>query len=349
MTVFANGLEIACKAQTNQVIAAFPDVCFTPPQTPATPPGVPIPYPSFGTDSDTDKGTSTVKIGGKTVTQKNQSYYTKTMGTEAGCAPKKGVVSSQNTGKEYAEAWSGNVKMDGEPISRFTDISTNNHASPVGNAPPWPKVAAADLKPGQDADCLVGSYDDIAAACANAKPPGEAHHIVPDKAYRTGTRDQAIAAGAAGASTITRTFGRQKRNIGERVKNAPSIGEGVCICISKSAHKKIHKKERAALKKLGQKVPANLKGAAKKAHIETMKSNGTWNTANLGDIIAESKKTISDIKQDKNGNPTAACIAKAKAAVTRQTANIGPNQVGRTSGTLPNKAAASKMLNTTIS
>ena len=126
MTVFANGLEVACKAQANKVIAAFPDVCFTPPQTPATPPGVPIPYPSFGMDSDTDKGTSTVKIGGKTVTQKNKSYYTTTTGTEAGCAPKKGVVSSKNTGKEYAEAWSGDVKMDGEPVSRFSDIDSHS-------------------------------------------------------------------------------------------------------------------------------------------------------------------------------------------------------------------------------
>jgi len=108
MTVFANGLEVACKAQSNKVIAAFPDVCFTPPENPATPPGVPVPYPSFGMDSDTDKGTSTVKIGGKTVTQKN--------------------------------AWSGNVKMDGEPVSRFSDISTNNHASPTGNTPPIPKI-----------------------------------------------------------------------------------------------------------------------------------------------------------------------------------------------------------------
>ncbi len=34
-------------------ICAFPDVCFTPPQTPATPPGVPIPYPNTGMASDT--------------------------------------------------------------------------------------------------------------------------------------------------------------------------------------------------------------------------------------------------------------------------------------------------------
>lgn len=49
--VYANGLEISGKAVQAQTIAAFPDVCFTPPQTPATPPGVPIPYPSFGIKS----------------------------------------------------------------------------------------------------------------------------------------------------------------------------------------------------------------------------------------------------------------------------------------------------------
>lgn len=141
MTVYANSLEVACKAQANKVIAAFPDVCFTPPENPATPPGIPVPYPSFGMDSDTDSGTSTVKIGGQTITQKNKSYYTKTTGTEAGCAAKKGVITSVNTGKEYAVAWSPNVKADGEPVSRMTDLSTNNHASPNANAPPWPKIA----------------------------------------------------------------------------------------------------------------------------------------------------------------------------------------------------------------
>lgn len=145
MTVFANGLEVACKAQSNQVIAAFPYVCMTPPQTPATPPGVPVPYPTFGMDGDTDKGTGTVKIGGETVTQKNLSYYTKCTGNEAGCAPMKNVISHVNTGKDYAHAWSGNVKMDGEPISRFSDISTNDHASPQAGGTPAPKIGKPSL------------------------------------------------------------------------------------------------------------------------------------------------------------------------------------------------------------
>ncbi|WP_246676330.1 DUF4150 domain-containing protein [Mesorhizobium sp. B1-1-5] len=132
-SVYANGLEISAKAQDNKIIAAFPDTCFTPPENPATPPGVPIPYPTFGMDSDTDNGTSTVKIGGKTIAQKNLSYYTKTTGTEAGCAAKKGIITSTNTGKAYAAAWSSNVKAQGEPVPRNTDRATVNHASPQPN------------------------------------------------------------------------------------------------------------------------------------------------------------------------------------------------------------------------
>ena len=161
MTVFANGLEVACKAQANKVIAAFPYVCFTPPQTPATPPGVPVPYPTFGMDSDTDKGTGTVKIGGETVTQKNKSYYTKCTGNEAGCAPKKNLISSVNTGKEYAHAWSGNVKADGEPVSRFSDISTNDHASPQAGGPPLPKIGILDVSDPRCAFMNIKPYDQL--------------------------------------------------------------------------------------------------------------------------------------------------------------------------------------------
>ncbi|MEZ5796347.1 MAG: DUF4150 domain-containing protein [Paracoccaceae bacterium] len=139
--VYANSLEISGKAVQAQTIAAFPDVCFTPPQTPATPPGVPIPYPSFGMGSDTENGTATVFIGGKTVNIKNKSDESKTSGTEAGCAPKKGVITSKNTGKKYFNSWSSDVKFEGEPVIRMSDLATHNHASPVGNAPPWPEIA----------------------------------------------------------------------------------------------------------------------------------------------------------------------------------------------------------------
>ena len=61
--VFANGREISCKAASGKSIAAFPDVCFTPPdKVPPTPPGVPIPYPNTAFSSDTTKGSKKVKV-----------------------------------------------------------------------------------------------------------------------------------------------------------------------------------------------------------------------------------------------------------------------------------------------
>lgn len=133
--VFANGRELACKAGAGKSIAAFPDVCMTPPLTPATPPGVPVPYPNTGMASDTTSGSTTVKISGKEVMLKNKSYFKKSTGDEAGAAPKKGVVSSVNRGKIYFTAWSMDVKIEGENAVRHLDMTTHNHGSAMNTAP----------------------------------------------------------------------------------------------------------------------------------------------------------------------------------------------------------------------
>ena len=138
--VFANGMEISCKAGDGKTIAAFPDVCFTPPQTPATPPGVPIPYPNNGLASDTTDGSKTVKVSSQEAMLKNKSYFKKSYGDEAGCAPKKGVVTSVNRGKVYFISWSMDVKFEGENVVRHLDMTTHNHASPTTNTPPWAHV-----------------------------------------------------------------------------------------------------------------------------------------------------------------------------------------------------------------
>ena len=104
--VFANGREVACKAGDGKSICAFPDVCMTPPENPATPPGVPVPYPNTGMAQDTTDGSRSVQISGKEVMLKNKSYFKKSTGDEAGCAAKKGVVTSINRGKVYFIAWS---------------------------------------------------------------------------------------------------------------------------------------------------------------------------------------------------------------------------------------------------
>jgi hypothetical protein len=141
--VYSNNMEVSCKAASGKAICAFPDVCFTPPLTPATPPGVPIPYPNTGMASDCTDGSSSVKVSGQEVMLKNKSYFKKSMGDEAGCAPKKGVVTSKNMGKVYFNMWSMDVKIEGENVVRNLDITTHNHASFPGNSPTWPYLDAA--------------------------------------------------------------------------------------------------------------------------------------------------------------------------------------------------------------
>lgn len=146
--VYANGMEVSCKQAAGKAVAAFPDVCFTPPQTPATPPGVPIPYPNTGMASDTTDGSSSVKISGQEVMLKNKSHFKTSTGDEAGCAPKKGVVTSTNKGKVYFNAWSMDVKVEGENVVRHLDLTTHNHNPPPGQTPPWPYADGASVSPG---------------------------------------------------------------------------------------------------------------------------------------------------------------------------------------------------------
>src|SRR5205809_3294847 len=99
--VYANNMEVACKAGQGKSICQFPDVCFTPPQTPATPPGVPIPYPNTGTAGDTTDGSTSVRIGNEEVMLKDKSSFKKSTGDEAGSAPKKGLITSKTKGAVY--------------------------------------------------------------------------------------------------------------------------------------------------------------------------------------------------------------------------------------------------------
>jgi hypothetical protein len=135
--VYANNMEVACKAADGKSICAMPDVCMTPPQTPATPPGVPIPYPNTGMASDCSDGSSTVMVSNQEAMLKDQSYFKKSSGDEAGSAPMKGVITATNTGKIYFTMWSMDVKFEGENVVRHLDMATHNHASMPGNSPPW--------------------------------------------------------------------------------------------------------------------------------------------------------------------------------------------------------------------
>ncbi len=150
-------------------ICQFPDVCFTPPQTPATPPGVPIPYPNTGRAGDTSDGSRSVKIGGEEVMLKNKSYFKQSMGDEAGCAPKKGVITSTNRGKVYFIAWSMDVKFEGENVVRNLDMTTHNHASKSATGA-VPTVHAAMVSPGWNAASCADEIIEEQAACKDFDP-----------------------------------------------------------------------------------------------------------------------------------------------------------------------------------
>lgn len=135
-SVFANGREISCKKASGKSICCFPDVCFTPPdKVPPTPPGVPIPYPNTGFAKDATQGSKKVKISGQEVMLKNKSHFKTSVGNEAGCAQKKGIITSKTKGKVYFTAWSMDVKIEGANAVRHLDLTTHNHGSATNTAP----------------------------------------------------------------------------------------------------------------------------------------------------------------------------------------------------------------------
>lgn len=159
--VFANGMELVGKASSSKSICSFPDVCFTPPQTPATPPGVPIPYPNTGLASDTTDGSTTVKVTGEEAMLKSQSNFKSSSGDEAGCAPKKGLINSKISGKVYFVSWSMDVKIEGQNVDRHLDLTTHNHGSTPNDALSWPQVGRV---------AMVGVFDKPCPTCtADAK------------------------------------------------------------------------------------------------------------------------------------------------------------------------------------
>ena len=124
--VFANGLEIACKAADGKSVAAFPDPCFTPPSPPAG--WIVVPYANTAYAKDTANASKTVMISGKPVMKKDVSYFKTSTGNEPAAGPK-GVVTGVKKGKAYFASWSMNVKIEGKNVVRHTDGMTHNHGS----------------------------------------------------------------------------------------------------------------------------------------------------------------------------------------------------------------------------
>ena len=133
--VYANGNAIACKKGDDKVIAAFPDVCLSPPSPPAGP--IPVPYPNTSFSKDMKSGSKTVKIKGGEVMLKDKSFYkTSPLGNEAATRSfGASVITHVITGKTYFNMWSMDVKFEGENVDRHKDLTTSNHASYPGGPP----------------------------------------------------------------------------------------------------------------------------------------------------------------------------------------------------------------------
>ncbi len=124
--VFANGRELSGAKDDTNIAGAMPDVCLSPPSPPAGP--LPIPYPNFAQASDTAKGSKSVEMGGDQVGKQSESNYSKCSGDEA--ATKSfgmNVIDHCIQGKTVAQAWSFDVKIEGENATRFLDVTFNNN------------------------------------------------------------------------------------------------------------------------------------------------------------------------------------------------------------------------------
>lgn len=232
--VYANNMEVSCKQAAGKSICAFPDVCMTPPMTPATPPGVPIPYPNTGMASDTTDGSSSVKISGQEVMLKNKSYFKKSMGDEAGCAPKKNVITSKNMGKVYFNMWSMDVKFEGENVVRMMDLTTHNHASWVGGTPP--QVYSDRMAMGAGlADC-DGMKQNVEQSCKDFdKPPcPDATAINKAEAVRARVKKQLMAKGMSDAKARAHpTYDAANKKVNDAYNNFSETfydgKEGKCL------------------------------------------------------------------------------------------------------------------------
>jgi hypothetical protein len=128
--VFANDLEIACKAADGESSVCFPDPCFSPPSPSAG--WVLVPYANTAYARDLANGTTSVFISGLPVAKKDESFLKTSYGNEAAAGPK-GLMTGVKKGKAYFKSWSMDVKVEGKNVCRHTDLITHNHGSDPSN------------------------------------------------------------------------------------------------------------------------------------------------------------------------------------------------------------------------
>lgn len=97
--------------------------------------------------------------------------------------------------------------------------------------------------------CLVGPYSEIVDQCSQRG--GNAHHIVPDRTYRLGSRPS----GPLASSTVN------------RIRGAPTLNDGMSVCLSPAQHTAAHAVADPAVQALGRGSQVTVPGTAPMAGI----------------------------------------------------------------------------------
>lgn len=165
--VFANNSAVVCAAGSGKVVAAFPDVCMSPPGPPAGP--VPVPYADTSHARDTKSGSKRVKIGGKPVFLAGKSHLaSKPLGDDAATKSFGGsLINATTVGKAQFGAHSMDVKVEGEFVCRHLDLATSNHASYPGATPPFPEMEEMNLV------ALQRMQDEVCPCCGSGECPAK--------------------------------------------------------------------------------------------------------------------------------------------------------------------------------
>ncbi len=117
-TIIINNLTVVHKSSGGTTVAA-PDVCKTP--TPGGP--VPLPYGNTALSRHTASGTKQVRVDRQPAMLKSSNFSTST-GDEPGTLG--GIVSGKTRGKATPRSYSLDVKFEGQPVVRFTDLMVQN-------------------------------------------------------------------------------------------------------------------------------------------------------------------------------------------------------------------------------
>ena len=163
--VYANSNAIACKAGDGKVIAAFPDVCLSPPSPPAGP--IPVPYPNTSFAKDMQNGSKTVMIKDKEVMLKDQSFYkTSPLGDEA--ATNSFGRKRRDPRDHREDVLQGLVDgraVRGQNVDRNLDLTGSNAASdPTSTPPVMPKASEVQVSP-PDKPCPCPDADGNTHPC----------------------------------------------------------------------------------------------------------------------------------------------------------------------------------------